>query len=687
MSPGAPNQEAQKGPVGTFGRALSDLPSWGLLTFAIGWLPGVSAWQYLRGQPMLMGSPKLQTTLDQGQRLEALVWGGYSLAAALLFYLVSLAVARRRDPGLTAATHFRALNGKLLILVAAPLLTVLFQSHLEDSGEFINLFLIVLTVGVFSVWTYLRLGARSGVDALPSRDPWSSPVSSAVPWLIVVAMMVVYSVWLSYLSVLEHEGLRTANWDLGIYDNIMWNTANGNFLGCSFCRAGKHYSAHFDPILWVFTPIYRLNPRAETLLILQSCWLALGGIPLFLYARQKLDHAWWACVIVAAYYMAPALQGVNLYDFHSLALLIPTAIFAVYFLDAERFVGYAISIAVLLLTREDLALLCFFIAIYAWFTGHKRVALLTTLMALLYFALVRFFVMGELGLIMESTTETRSYAWYYKELIPVPEEGALGLIVTALTDPVLTLMVLLKQEKVLYFLTLLLPVLFLPLFSGKKRILLLYGFIFIGLATRKYVYSPYFQYSSLLVPFLSLSVADAVVSVRGSAMVQAVGLSPPRLQKTLLLGVLCASVLMSSEYGVLVENRAVRGGFERLRWFQTDSERERLEELRMLIARIPPDASVAADRATGPHLSNRAQLVQWPKLKRAEYVILRDKSRKYRESMRYKDILRRHIYVVEYESPGYVLLRRQSNAKRAQKRLKDAHQKAKDKGDESGDSD
>jgi uncharacterized membrane protein len=306
----------------------------------------------------------------------------------------------------------------------------------------------------------------------------------------------------------------------------------------------------------MLTPIYRMSPRAETLLILQSFWLAFGAVPLFLYARRVLGSAWWACTIVAAYCFMPALHGANLYDFHSLALLVPTAIFAVYFLDSKRYVGYWLSIALLLLTREDMSLLCCFIGLYAWFTGQRKTAVSTVVIALTYLGAVKMFIMAP-GLIMDDAADARSYASYYKEAIPYPEQGAKGLITTLLTDPVGSLAIVLSEKKVLYFAKLLWPLLLLPLISGKKRILMLYGFIFIGLASRKYIYSTHFQYSLLLVPFLALSVADAVARMKDASWVRGFGLDSGRLQKALLTTLLVSSALMGAEYGALAPNASI----------------------------------------------------------------------------------------------------------------------------------
>lgn len=661
--------------VDRFARGLF---SWGLLFVIIGWSPGIGAWHLFRGPVLKISSSKNKTPLEQPERYEALLWGAVSLVIVAAIYALALWWKRRRDTSVPRVTVLKGLNRKFLVLVTLPFLGAILRSQLEGKYDFTNLFLIGVSAAVFCTWAYAVLSERQASMPLPRVEPlWRHAV---FPWLAVWAMVLLYGVGLSYLSIVDHRALQTANWDLGIYDNTVWNTVHGDFLGCSFCRAGKHYSAHFDPILAILTPFYKMSPRAETLLIFQSFWLALGGIPLFLYARRTFGHAWWACAVVAAYCFMPALHGANLYDFHSLALLIPTAIFAIYFLDADRFLGYGVSIAVLLLTREDMSLLCCCIALYAWFTGRKRAAVVTVVVSLLYFAAIKGVLMGGLGVGFESEVapKARSYTWYYEELIPFRKEGPAGLLVSVLTDPVRALLVLFSEKKVLYFITLLMPLLFLPLVSGKKRILMLYGLLFIGLATRKYVYSSHFQYSSLLIPFLAMSVADAIITLRRARWVQAFGWSPARLQKSLLLGIVFTSLLMGSQYGVLLPNKSFRTGFERLTWSLSEPQSVRYDELREFIERIPPDAAIATDKNTGPHVSNRKTAKQWPDVKAVDYVLLRDRSRRSRRSKTYKKLIADGTFVVDHESTNFVLLRRPDEAERGEQDLDEAHQDPKE---------
>ena len=343
---------------------------------------------------------------------------------------------------------------------------------------------------------------------------------------------------MTYYALIDHHNLGTAIYDLGIYDNLVWQTAHGFFLDCSLIKGGNHVSAHFDPIIALIALVYRLYMHAETLLVLQTLWLASGAIPLYLLAKRRLSNEWFAAILGLIYLLYPALHGVNMFDFHSLAFVVPSAMWAVYLLDTGGFKRYWLVIALMLITREDISLLNCFVGAYAIMIGRTRTRT----------------VASGAGV---SADKAYSYVYYYAEMIPHKAEGTRGLAISALTNPLYALLVSFKEEKLLFFLHLLLPLLCLPFAAGKKLILSVYGLLFIGLATRSHVFSLHFQYSALLFPMLFAAVPDGLRRVTDGPRIRALGIERAPLAWTLLFGMLTASLVTTVKYGVirLVQDR------------------------------------------------------------------------------------------------------------------------------------
>src|SRR5438445_522232 len=75
---------------------------------------------------------------------------------------------------------------------------------------------------------------------------------------------------------------------------------------------------HFEPIVFVLAPLYWIWSDARALLLAQAVLLALGGIPIFLWARTQLGPA-AAFPFQLAYLLFWGVLGGNLYDFHEVA--------------------------------------------------------------------------------------------------------------------------------------------------------------------------------------------------------------------------------------------------------------------------------------------------------------------------------------------------------------------------------
>ncbi|KYF50301.1 hypothetical protein BE04_05215, partial [Sorangium cellulosum] len=423
----------------------------------------------------------------------------------------------------------------------------------------------------------------------------------------------------------NHHALHTRTPDLGYYDNIFYQSIHGRPLGCSWLRAGYHGSAHFDPILVLLSPLYLIYPRAELLLVLQSVWLGAGVIPVYLLALDKLEHRGKALLLAAVWALYPALHGANMYEFHSLALISPLVVWLLYFYETGKDRWYWVTLAALLLCREDVSLLMCFIGLYAIFdrrAGRTRLGWITIATSLVYFVIVKLFFMTSAGIIM-SGKDAYSFAYYYEELMP-NRSGLGGLVVSVLTNPVFVLKVMLEEPKILFLLQLFVPLCFLPFLAKPGRWMLAYGLLFCLLASRDAVFSIHFQYSSILFPIAFVLTPIALKRVEDSAPAAYVGLDGRRLSRALLAATLVASALVSWKFGGLVENASFRGGFHRVARALTPEQEATYAWVRKQVESIPPGAIVGATSKMGPHVSNRKEAYFYPGDRAAivQYVFL-----------------------------------------------------------------
>jgi uncharacterized membrane protein len=632
---------------------VAQLWSWGPLYFLIAISPGLALWPLFNPGALRY---IVKNDLTIGQRYGVLASIAASFVVTTAAYVAVWLRRRKTEPELSLGESFAATNRWAFIALVAPLLAAFNVARIEVKMPIFTSFLTVAITALALVFFYRALGLKWFA---PPDDPFvPARHARAARWLLGVGTAG-YIALLCHFTLLDHHNLETNVYDLGIYDNLVFQTLHGNFLDCTLIKGGNHTSAHFDPILWLVAQVYRFYQHAETLLVLQTVWLASGALPLWLLARHRLKNEWMATIFAFIYFLYPALHGVNMFDFHSLALMVPLAMWAVYLLDVGGLRRYWLVFALLLATREDISIFNCFIGVYAILIGRTRTGLATIALSAVYLAFVKLFMMADSSLLM-SADKAYSYIYFYEEMIPHAKEGARGLVTTLLVNPVYALQVLFKEEKLLFFFHMLLPLLALPLASGRKLVLTLHGLLFIGLASRKHMYSLHFQYTALLFPMLFAALPDGLVRVADSKRLRALGLERARLAWALVLTALTASVLVSYKRGVLFENASFVAGWTRLNRHPTPEMKERYARVQEMVARIGPDASVSVSHELGPHVSNRFKAYHWPTIGDAQYVFVYTTVPTFKkdDKQRLERLIQRKKFRVIDEAHGVQLLER-----------------------------
>jgi uncharacterized membrane protein len=606
--------EAQEEPrwVRAIAEMFRGIWDWGVLFALTAASLGLALW------PLNSAEAIIKNDLSVGARSQALLAVVISVVVTTAGYLLVWWRARRHEPGLAIGESFRRTNHYAFVLLALPVMTALGVPRIEVKHPIFTGFLSALLTLLVILFVY-RVLART---LSPGHEPFQPARHPRRALAFFIASVLAYVGLISTYALTDHYNLGTETFDLGIYDNLAWQTAHGYFLDCSLIKGGNHVVAHFDPIIALIAVVYRLYMHAETLLVLQTVWLASGAIPLYLLARRRLGNEWFAAILGLIYVLYPALHGVNMFDFHSLAFVIPSAMWAVYLLDSEGFKRYWLVIALLLVTREDISLLNCFIGAYAILSAHTRTGVATIAVSLTYLVLIKNYAMADPGLMMDGDA-AMSYAHFYEEMIPHQSEGVRGLAVSALTNPLFALQVAFKEEKLLFFLHLLLPLLALPFAAGKKLVLSVYGLLFVGLATRHHVFSLHFHYSALLFPMLFVAVPDGLRRVTDGPRIRALGIERAPLAWTLLFGMLAASLVTTFKYGVIVPNASFNAGWNRLVRVPNAEMSQRYAWVKEIAATVGPDAAVATTSPVGPHFSNRRRAYMWPTVKDADFLVLR----------------------------------------------------------------
>lgn len=472
-----------------------------------------------------------------------------------------------------ATNHIWHTN-KLTFLVLLGAATLLLERSLWASG--------------MTVPRILLDGVSERYERLPARLRRLAPLS------LVLISAIGYASYTAYWSIEQHHRLATASFDLGIIDNLMFNAMSGHGFRAPVLfgpSGGSLLAGHANFVLYLFLPFYWLSPRAETLLIIQSVLLGFAAVPLYGFAKTQLPR-WSAALVSVAYLVYAPLHGPNFYDFHYL----PTCIFFLFCLfwalATNRTVLLWLLWAICVSIREDVPVGLAMLGVFMMVTGYRvRTGVWMTILSVISFVMIKFVIMQMAG--------TWWFANLYKDLQPQDVGGYGGVIMTLLTNPIYVVSTLLTEEKLIYALHLLAPLVFLPLRRWVHLWLLFGGFFFTLLTTGyKPTVSISFQYTSHWIPYL-FGTAVLAMSRMGRSRSGVVH------RRAALTALLVGVVLHSLSFGAILRPTHFVGGFQKIPFHVTEAERARYQDLRQIVAMIPPEASVAATDSENPHISNR----------------------------------------------------------------------------------
>jgi uncharacterized membrane protein len=386
----------------------------------------------------------------------------------------------------------------------------------------------------------------------------------------------VWSVW----ATMRHDAFGTFGFDFGIYDQGLWLMSHFHAPFITIMGVNL-FGDHTSFILLPLVPFYWVFSSARVLIVAQAGALALAGVPLFLIARDKLRNEWLALAVVAAFLANPVLQWEGWEQFHPDVFEVPLAMCALYFMTRRRWRPYIFAVALLLLVKEDVALMTFVLGIYVARKYDLRAGIWTSALSLFYFAAAVWVILP--GLNGEGTLD----AWR------VPYGGIGGLLKRTLTHPWDVVALAVHGEKRWYLWQLFASFGLLSLLAPSVVLIAVGPFASNLLSTFWYQYHVQYHYTTLIVPVL------AFAAVVGIARIQRFP------WRAAAVGVLVwAAVLTGWMWGP--------SQLARHREYLGDSSAAHVDPILAALRRIPAGASVASHYAFVTHLDHRREIYELP---------------------------------------------------------------------------
>lgn len=406
----------------------------------------------------------------------------------------------------------------------------------------------------------------------------------------VAAAVIAYFLFFSVITVMKHSSFNSTAYDLGIFDQTIWGYSRGEML-LNTVRGINLLGDHMHPILFLFAPLYKFLPMPEALLVLQSLALALGALPIYWMARKRIGQT-AAALISVSYLLYPSLQYINMFDFHPEALAIPLLLFALYFADARK---YAAAIAMLILTglsKEHFPLAMASVGAYIFLAQKKRkLGLLLAAAGIIWF-IINFKILLPHFAGQAAYAHIRGYEYLGNSLGEAAKNAVL--------HPQLIIGNLLAFDKISYLALLMFPAGAAAVaLLGLPYLLLAAPFLAINmLRSQDLTTAILYQHNAELIPFIYFAVIMGAQSL--TKLLTLLKLNNRKIAVGIF--VLLTAITAAAAYGPFTTVYNIKEFIPN----------EHTTTGKLLLAEIPPDASVSADPLLLPHLTHRKEAYMFP---------------------------------------------------------------------------
>ncbi len=194
-----------------------------------------------------------------------------------------------------------------------------------------------------------------------------------------------YGLLFGWLSLEAYWGYQMHALDMGNMGQAAWNTVHGHPF--FFTNMRLHYaieawntttrlSFHVEPLFPFISLVYLVRPSPESLLVLQTMAIASGAPAVYWLARDQLESRILALLFAVVYLCFPALQAMNLYEFHAVALATPLLLYAFLFALRHQYAPFVLCSLAAVGTKEEIGLVVAIFGLYvAVINGDRKVGL------------------------------------------------------------------------------------------------------------------------------------------------------------------------------------------------------------------------------------------------------------------------------------------------------------------------
>ncbi len=329
-------------------------------------------------------------------------------------------------------------------------------------------------------------------------------IQQKIAWGLLILAMVAYALGMSHQAILRYDTFKATAFDLGNMDQVLWNTIHGRLFqftnqAIDWYGPPTRLAIHFEPIILPLSLLYTFHADPRILLIFQTLALMAGALPVFLLTRRYLPE--WpllAALMAIAYLLAPALLGLNIFDFHPVSLATPLLLYAMLALTYKRYVWFLVACVLACSCKEDIPLaVAVFGILLIWKYKLPRLGITLIIGGLLWSFLsfkviIPHFYPG---------VQVNNYWYRYESLGSSPGAAIANLLI----HPWLLFTTFITLDRLYYLVGLVRSVGFLPLLAPEWLLPAIPSLAVNLLSTDPLLYSGVYHYNAAIIPFVMLA--------------------------------------------------------------------------------------------------------------------------------------------------------------------------------------
>ena len=156
-----------------------------------------------------------------------------------------------------------------------------------------------------------------------------------------IALAIIWAAWMGSLSIFTWWNVQQYSQDMAIYEQAVYNALQGRGLvySCDIRHSGvvmHRFADHFEPIIYLFVPLYALWQSPVWFLLAQVALPASGALAVALLARRWYRIPQAGTVFAITYLLHPGLYAALTFDFHPVVLAAPLLLWALHLALTER---------------------------------------------------------------------------------------------------------------------------------------------------------------------------------------------------------------------------------------------------------------------------------------------------------------------------------------------------------------